>query len=137
MYHFMFYFIYRRSLIKDGAFVARITARMVVTVVLTIHFALAYTILRFLLCYFENVSIARPNSEATSIDSLRQLLIIVAIFVGTSFYFNIKRIEYIMKLYDNIPKFYIAINILKFLSILIVPLLLAIFLVNKSTSYCQ
>ena len=137
MYYFIFYFVYKGRLIKDGALVARYSACLIVSIALGIHLTLLYSILRFMLCYFDRVSIARSNPHVTRANDLINLSIFFAIGISTYIYINRKRVESIVNRYNDNESFYSPANIVKFICLFLFPLLVSIFLVNNSVSYCQ
>lgn len=137
MYNFIFYFIYRAKIKADGKILTRYTASLIVGIYLGTHIALLYSINRFILCYYWHISIARSNSHATSSNSMIYLILSILLILFSYRYFTEKRIEKLLTKYDQIDSFYTFKNILKFILLFIGPLLIAIFFVNKSVSYCN
>ena len=137
MYHFIFYFIYRAKLKADGPALTRYSANLIVMIFLVIHFGMLYSVIRFSCCYFWQISIARESAHATQANNLPYLLFGIATFFLSYKYFNEKKINAILNRYQGVEKFYTAGNILKFILLFILPLLISIFLVNKSVLYCQ
>lgn len=134
---FIFYFIYSYSLFKDGPWVARISACLIVAIALRFHVALGYSILRFWLCYWKGISIARSNVQATRADDLRYLSLAIAAYIIAYFVFSTKRIDRVVERYQKNEKFYTVFNFVKFISAFLIPLLISIFFVNKSVGYCK
>ena len=136
MYNFIFCFVYLGRLKKDGKGVAIYTAKLAVTIAIVMHVALLYSVLRLALCYYWNISIARSNVHATSSDRLLYFLIGLSIFLVTNSYYNKQRIEKVSGVYDSSNDLLSFKNILKFISLFVIPLLLGIYFVNKSVGYC-
>jgi hypothetical protein len=137
MYYFIFYFVYKRSINKDGVFVARYSASLIVAIAMGIHIMLLYAIARFGLCYFWGISIARTNIHATLGNNLSYLLFFISILIPSYLYFNQRRVEITTNHFKVNENFYSGINIIKFITLFLLPLLAAIFLVNKSVYYCN
>lgn len=136
MYNFVYYFIYKAKLKSDGDSLARYSASLVVSIILAVHIGCLYAITRFFLCYYWGISIARTNARATAANNLSYLLFFVVVLCATIFYFNNKRVELIVNRYQNKEIFYSLLSVTKFILIFLLPLLIAIFLVNKSVIYC-
>ena len=136
MYNFVFYFIYKRSLTRDGKFVARYSACLIVAAACGTFLGFLYSVARFILCYFWTISIARTTARASNSDNLQYLLFTVSLCGCVLFYFNERRVAKIVDKYEKYDDIYSLINFLKFFSIIFLPLLGAIYLVNKSVLYC-
>jgi hypothetical protein len=137
MYNFVFYFIYRYTLkIDRSEKSARYTSSMVVGIALFMVFALLYGIARFILCNYYDISIAGKTVHLT----LRAKIILISSFAIAVFfiwlYFNPRRISAIVEKYTGHENFYTAINIIKFLAIIFLPLLVGIYFENKSVGHC-
>ena len=138
MYKFIFYFIYKKRISRDGnKFVAKYSSCLIVTIAIFIHAALFYAVSRFCLCYFGQISIARVNAIESPINKLINLLIIFLLFILVFRYYNDKRITLAMDYYSNQSEFYSYKNIFKFISLLAIPLITSILLVNRSVLYCN
>ena len=136
MYNFIFYFIYRAKIKADGKRLTRYSASLIVGIYIGVHIGLLYAITRFILCYYWQFSIAQSNTNSSGSNNFNYLAGIVLIFLCYK-YFNEKRVIKILDKYEGIEKFYSLKNILKFILLFIVPLLIAIFFVNKSVLYCN
>jgi hypothetical protein len=134
MYNFIFYFIYRAKINADGKGVTRYSASLIVAIYLGVHLGLLYAITRFIFCYYWQISIARSNSHPSG---FKNIILAIFLILLSYKYFNEKRVEKILNKHEGIEKFYTLKNIIKFVMLFIVPLLIAIFLVNKSVSYCN
>jgi hypothetical protein len=137
MYDFLFYFTYKQSSKRDGEFVARFLGRLVVLIGLSTLFGFFYSILRFSLCYFWGVSIARTNARPTPGNNLTYFGIILLIFGFVNVYFNKTRVDKIIIRYDKKKGIYSAGNIIKYIVYIFIPLVLGIILINKSVLYCE
>jgi hypothetical protein len=135
MYSFIFYFIYRAKLNQDGAALTRYSANLVVSIFMTVHLALLYAIVRFILCYYWQISIARHNVIANRSDNLKYIAIFFAINIISFNYFNKRRVDRILSRYEKVEKFYTLSNILAIIFLFLIPLVIAIFLVNRSVRY--
>ena len=136
MYQFIFYFIYRAKLKADGAKQSRYSASLVVMIFIVVHLGLLYSIMRFICCYFWQISIARTNAEVTGGDILSYSVTAIVILILSFRYFNEEKIGAKLTKYQETERFYTFRNILKFILLFILPLLTAIFLENKSVEYC-
>jgi hypothetical protein len=137
MYNFVFYFIYKYELKKDNSFfLARYFASFVIAIVLAIHFGFIYCLLRLILCYFWQISIARSSTQISVIDNLKYYAAIITIVIIIFKYYTKARIEKIVTKYQNLERFYTPYNIVRFFLIFLAPLIGAIILENKSVSYC-
>ena len=137
MYRFIFYFIYKWKYAKEGYALTRYSSCIIVTVAIGIHINFFYALLRFLLCYFKNISISRTNTSLSLSQQFLLFLIILGIFISTCLYFTSKRIARIAGLYNGVENFYSVKNKIAFLLIFIMPLLIGIYLVNKSLGFCS
>lgn len=137
MYYFIFYFIYKAKLKADGASQSRYSASLIVSIFLGIHLGLLYAVTRFVLCYYWQISIARSNVRAAKTNTLFYFLLAMLLCLICYFYFNKKRISIIETRYAQVEKFYTFPKITKFILLFILPLLLAIYLVNKSVVFCM
>ena len=138
MYNFIFYFIYKRKIGKEGYALTRYSSCMIVALAIGIHIDFLYSILRFLLCYYKHMSIARSGSASFTLSQQFLLLLFLSgVFILTCLYFRSNRISIIEKKYGSVDNFYSVKNAIKFLLIFILPFLISIFLVNKSVKYCS
>jgi len=136
MYSFVFYFIYRAQLSKDGELLSRYSAHLIITVAWAIFLGMLYGIARFLMCYFYNISIARKSVHQTANEKGIVIAISIALFLVSCLIFNKKKVENIVERYKDNRKFYSLFNIIKFILIFLIPLLIGIFFENKSLLYC-
>src|SRR5579871_3222214 len=130
MYRFIFYFIYRSQVNqKDGGpSVARIISSMIVFVAISFHILFIYSIARFLLFIFF------ASRKTYSGKLFFWIPIFVLALLPILKYFNTNRINKILAHYNQIEDFYSIFNIIKFITIFILPLIIAIILVNHSIS---
>jgi len=136
MYRFIFYFIYRSQVNqKDGGpSVARIISSMIVFVAISFHILFIYSIARFLLFNFFATDISFASRKTYSGKLFFWIPIFVLALLPILKYFNTNRINKILAHYNQIEDFYSIFNIIKFITIFILPLIIAIILVNHSIS---
>ncbi len=137
MYSFIFYFIYRAKIKADGKGVTRYSASLIVAIFFVVHLGLLYAIARFILCFYWQISIATGSSHPSALVRMSYLIIYIILVCLSYKYFNEKRVTKILIKNERIDKFYNLKNVLKFILLFIVPLLIAIFFVNKSVLYCN
>ena len=137
MYWFIFYFIYRAKLKADGTALTRYSASLIVAIYLVVHLSLLYALIRFYLCYFWQISIARHNVHANSQNNFIYFFLFALILFLVYKFFTERRIGLILNKYSCIENFYGRANISKFILLFLIPLLISIFIVNKSVLYCN
>jgi hypothetical protein len=133
MYHFIFYFIYKSQLNqKDGGpLVGRYVASLIVLVFLFLHILLLYAFARFFLFNYGNTDISFSIGNTYS----KKLIFVLPIFIALTpliyKHFDKSRIIKIEQRYEN-QNLYSFFNFIKFFGAFIVPLVIAIVLVNHS-----
>ncbi len=136
MYNFIFYFVYKKQFKGDNNIQAVKSSGLIVSLAVGLHILLLYSIMRFCLCYFAQISIARRNSSPTSANNMAYLVLIILIFGIVGRIYSERRASHIVAEFSNKVNFYNSKSVAKFISILLVPLLISIFLVNSSVGYC-
>ncbi len=134
MYSFIFYFIYRGQITQKNTdpLTARIISTLIVFVAIMFHILFIYAVGRFLLFNYYEADISLYDHKKYSEQLAYWLPIFIPIYILVYKYFNEKRIKIILEKYENYESFYTIGNILKFLSIFVLPLLIGIMLVNHS-----
>jgi hypothetical protein len=135
MYSFIFYFIYLGQISQKntGPYTARLISSMIVTLFLFIHICFIYAMVKFILFHFYNISIAFSSGKTHSITVIFWYPIGIFSMIILFKYFSKKRVDSILKKYEENQFSYSLYNILKFMLIFILPLILAIWMVKKST----
>jgi hypothetical protein len=134
MYNFVFYFIYLGQIRqKDtGPKAARIIASMIVSLLVLLHIGLLYTITRYLLFNLDGYDISFATGSSYSNKSLTIWLpVFVLIYIVVFNIYTVKKIERLKYKFEN-SKIYSFTNVLKFILIMVLPLLISIWLVNHS-----
>jgi hypothetical protein len=129
MYYFIFYFIYKAKLKDDGESLARYSAGMIVAIALIIHLEFLFILVRYFFDNFYNISISgSPFHKLSGGGSLFYVILSLLLFVLSFKFFNEARIEKITQKFNSSKVFYNTINIIKFILLLLLPLILSIYL---------
>jgi hypothetical protein len=136
MYRFVFYFIYRRQLVESKGKIApaRHVAVLLLILALFFHVAFFYALARFCLYNGFKISIAYSFGRTYTLAKTAAGLALEApIFYFINKYFTNERIQEIADHYNQrYSYFYTFLNFIKFFAVYLIPLLVAIFLVDHS-----
>ena len=134
MYNFIFYFIYKSQVNQKsgGPIVARYIGSLIVFLAILIHVGFIYSIVRFSLFRIVSNSIAFSLGKTYGEKLILLLPLFIPIILLVYKYFNNDKIDKLVKKYDEQENFYSYLSIFKFIFIIVVPLIIAIVLVNET-----
>ena len=132
MYYFIFYFVYKIQTRQSDftPFLGRFMASLIVLITCVMHIGMFYAFVRYILFNYYGIwffdFLKNPVVNYFSgIPTFALFFIIIFKF------FTYKRIDYIVEKYQN-KRIFSFFNIIKFFSIIFMPLVIAIILVNHS-----